>query len=206
MYVRTLKQSQVKNISKFMSLKNDLIIRTESMLEFDMCFHLEYSPDVVSFESQPQGFHYEHQGKRLPYTPDFLITHSSGLQQLLEVKPLSKTQRPDFQSKFIQKQQVAQKLNLSLILITEKQMRTGHLLNNFKLLHRYSGLHSISATQKAIINLIQKVNKIQINQIANSLNISDGEALTGVLSWLSKGALQTDYSNEAINGNSYVWL
>jgi len=44
MYVRTLKQSQVKNISKFMSLKNDSIIRTESMLEFDMCFHLEYSP------------------------------------------------------------------------------------------------------------------------------------------------------------------
>lgn len=189
-----------------MSLKNDSIIRTESMLEFDMCFHLEYSPDVVSFESQPQGFHYEYQGKRLSYTPDFLITHSSGQQQLLEVKPLSKTQRPDFQSKFIQKQQAAQKLNLSLILITEKQIRTGHLLNNFKLLHRYSGLHSISVTQKAIIHLIQKVNKIQINQIANNLNISNGEALTGVLSWLSKGALQTDYSNGVINGNSYVWL
>ncbi|MDD9173522.1 TnsA endonuclease N-terminal domain-containing protein [Aliivibrio sp. S2TY2] len=206
MYVRTLKQSQVKNISKFMSLKNDSIIRTESMLEFDMCFHLEYSPDVVSFESQPQGFYYEYQGKHLPYTPDFLITHSSGRQQLLEIKPLSKTQRPDFQSKFIQKQQAAQKLNLSLILITEKQIRTGHLLNNFKLLHRYSGLHNISATQKSIINLIQTVNKIQINQIANRLNISNGEVLAGVLSWQSKGVLQTVYTNEIINGNSIVSL
>jgi len=56
MYRRNLKHSRVKNLFKFASLKMDSIMTVESALEFDRCFHFEYSPDVISFEAhRPSG-------------------------------------------------------------------------------------------------------------------------------------------------------
>ncbi|WP_330960723.1 hypothetical protein [Photobacterium sp. 53610] len=34
------------------------VMTVESYLEFDTCFHLEYSPQVTSFIAQPEGFFY----------------------------------------------------------------------------------------------------------------------------------------------------
>ena len=39
-----------------MSLKNDAVVRTLSVLEFDFCFHLEYNVDVESFISNLRVF------------------------------------------------------------------------------------------------------------------------------------------------------
>ncbi|MBF4436914.1 endonuclease, partial [Vibrio anguillarum] len=55
MFDQTKKSSHVHNICKFMSLKNDAVVRTLSILEFDFCFHLEYNPNIKSFTSQPFG-------------------------------------------------------------------------------------------------------------------------------------------------------
>ncbi len=60
MFDQTKKSSYVQNICKFMSLQNDTVVRTLSILEFDFCFHLEYHPNIKSFTSQPFGFHYKH--------------------------------------------------------------------------------------------------------------------------------------------------
>ena len=35
----------------------------ESSLEFDACFHFEYSPKIKAFEAQPIGFMYDFEGK-----------------------------------------------------------------------------------------------------------------------------------------------
>ncbi len=54
MYIRNLrKPSPSKNIYKFASRKNHSTIMCESGLEFDAYFHLEFSPSIASFESQP---------------------------------------------------------------------------------------------------------------------------------------------------------
>lgn len=58
MYRRQLKHSRVKNIFKFVSAKMKQVMTVESYLEFDTCFHLEYSPQVTSFIAQPEGFRY----------------------------------------------------------------------------------------------------------------------------------------------------
>jgi hypothetical protein len=57
-----------------MSLKNDAVVRTLSILEFDFCFHLEYNPEVHAFSSQPSGFLYQFNQRQCRYTPDFLVT------------------------------------------------------------------------------------------------------------------------------------
>jgi len=69
MYNRNLrKPSPNKNIFKFASKKNHHIILCESALEFDACFHLEFSPSIVTFESQPTGIEYQmHSGELLMY-------------------------------------------------------------------------------------------------------------------------------------------
>lgn len=72
MYVRNLrKPSATKNVYKFASSKNRGVILCESSLERDCCYHLEYSKDVISFQSQPEGFYYSSGNKRCLYTPGF---------------------------------------------------------------------------------------------------------------------------------------
>ena len=57
MYVRNLrKPSPVKNLFRFASTKSSELIMCESSLEFDACFHLEYNEDILTFQSQPEGF------------------------------------------------------------------------------------------------------------------------------------------------------
>ncbi len=50
MYRRHLKHSRVKNLFKFASIKMNTVFTVESSLEFDTCFHLEFSPLVQTFE------------------------------------------------------------------------------------------------------------------------------------------------------------
>lgn len=62
MYDQTKKSSHVHNIRKFMSLKNDAVVRPLSILESDFCFHHEYNPDVKGYIYQPHGFYYYFNG------------------------------------------------------------------------------------------------------------------------------------------------
>ncbi|WP_047048037.1 TnsA endonuclease N-terminal domain-containing protein, partial [Vibrio mexicanus] len=143
MYDQTKKSSAVHNICKFMSLKNDSVIRTMSILEFDFCFHAEYNPKVARYESQPFGFEYLFNGRTCRYTPDFQLFNDSDNGTLVEVKHSSQTTKEDFRVRFAEKQRVAKKDHQKkLILVTEKQIRAGFFLSNLKLLHGYSGLRT----------------------------------------------------------------
>jgi len=53
MYRRNLKYSRVKNLYKFASPKMNTVFTVESSLEFDTCFHLEYSSKIIKFEIRP---------------------------------------------------------------------------------------------------------------------------------------------------------
>ncbi|WP_305815291.1 hypothetical protein [Photobacterium leiognathi] len=67
MYIRSLrKPSPNKNIYKFSSLKNRDAVMCEGSLERDCCYHFEYDPDVVHYESQPEGFYYDFHGEKRP--------------------------------------------------------------------------------------------------------------------------------------------
>ncbi|WP_245884137.1 hypothetical protein [Vibrio albus] len=51
---RILKNSKVKNISRFVSLKTDSVQTTESDLEFDACFHFEFAPQIKTVALQQE--------------------------------------------------------------------------------------------------------------------------------------------------------
>lgn len=153
MYVRNLrKPSATKNVYKFASSKNRSVIFVWKFLRTRLLLSSRILKDVVSFQSQPEGFYYSSGNKLCPYTPDFLVRNQDGSEYFLEVKPLNKTFPEDFKNAFASKRIAAQKLGKPLILVTDKQIRNGAYLENLKLINRYSGLvdFSLSATKSSM--------------------------------------------------------
>ncbi|MCL1092803.1 TnsA endonuclease N-terminal domain-containing protein [Shewanella kaireitica] len=206
MYIRNLrKPSPNKNVFKFASAKVSETIMCESTLEFDACFHHEYNETIETFGSQPKGFYYCFEGKRLPYTPDALLHYIDGTTKFHEYKPYSKTFDPIFKAKFVAKKEAAQALGTELILVTDKQIRVNPILNNLKLLHRYSGIYVVSDIQRELLQLIQNSGKIQLDDVADEYALSVGETRSFLYSLINKGLLEADLSQDDLTCNPSVW-
>ena len=205
MYRRNLKHSRVKNLFKFASLKMDSIMTVESALEFDTCFHFEYSPDVISFEAQPEGFYYSFNGKELPYTPDFLVVDKVNGTRFVEVKPVTKTANPDFRERFICRQERAIELGAPVISVTERQIGLNPILNNLKLLHRYAGLQSFTDLHFIILELVKKSGVVSVRNLISATRAMEGDVLASTVTWLSLGKLKTDLSSSDLGLDSMVW-
>tara|TARA_R110002094_G_scaffold121246_3_gene116049 strand:- start:98 stop:736 length:639 start_codon:yes stop_codon:yes gene_type:complete len=205
MYRRNLKHSRVKNLFKFSSPKMDRVLIVESALEFDTCFHFEYSPDVISYEAQPEGYYYSYQGKELPYTPDFLVNDRIHGTRFIEVKPVAKTVKAEFRDKFISRQESAKLLGVPLLLVTERQIRVNPILNNLKLLHRYSGIQSLTPLHFTLLNLVRSSGAVYVRNLIASTGEDEGVVLASTLTWLSVGKLKADLSGTALCRDSLVW-
>ena len=205
MYRRKLKHSRVKNLHKFASQKNKSTCLVESSLEFDACFHFEFSPSIAAFEAQPLGYEYEFDNRICRYTPDFLLTHTDGTQKFIEVKPQSKIADEDFRARFIEKQTIAKQDGRDLILVTDKQIRVYPTLNNLKLLHRYSGFQSLTELQASVLELVKQYGSIKVGQLVSFLKVTAGELLATVLRLLSLGQLFADLTTNEISIETAIW-
>ena len=206
MYIRNLrKPSPNKNVFKFASSKVSDVIMCESTLEFDACFHHEYNDDIKSFSSQPEGFKYQFNGKILPYTPDALIQYKNNVEVFHEYKPYSKISSPIFRDKFIAKRAASLKLGRELILVTDKQIRVNPILNNLKLLHRYSGVYGVSDIQQKLLHIIQQSGAIKLNDVSSELDLSKGDARSSLYALIHGGFITTDLDNEDLSDNPMLW-
>jgi len=206
MYIRNLrKPSPNKNVFKFASAKMNEVILCESTLEFDACFHHEYNDEIENYASQPKGFKYEFNGKVLPYTPDALILYKNGVQKYHEYKPYSKITSPLFRQKFTAKRHAALDMGIDLILVTDKQIRVNPILNNLKLLHRYSGVYSLSNIQLELLKLIQRSGVIKLNDVSSQYNLSIGETRAFIYSLIHKGFLRANLREDDLSNNPTLW-
>ncbi|HHC7267570.1 TPA: TnsA endonuclease N-terminal domain-containing protein [Vibrio parahaemolyticus] len=192
MYVRNLrKPSANKNVYKFVSAKNGCTIMCESLLEYDCCYYLEYSDDVVSFCSQPMGYQYRFNGVLHSYTPDFFVEYRDGSTALIEVKPLKMAFEPGFREMFQCMQAEALNLKTQLILVTDRQICSGLYLENLKLLHRYSGCIENSRLAENVLRLLNQSIFVSVGQVSQALNISVGLALATIFRLISLGRAKT---------------
>ncbi|MFT5756892.1 MAG: hypothetical protein ACI9LM_001617 [Alteromonadaceae bacterium] len=206
MYIRNLrKPSPNKNVFKFASAKVGEVIMCESTLEFDACFHHEYNDEIESYGSQPEGFKYEFNGKILPYTPDALILYKNSIEKYHEYKPYSQISSLLFREKFKSKRQASLKLGRELILVTDQQIRVNPILNNLKLLHRYSGIYGVNTVQKELLSLIQKSGAIKFNDVSSQLGLSTGEARSFLYALIHKGFVKADLSRDDLASNPTLW-
>jgi putative transposase len=204
MYRRKLGHSRVKNIFKFVSTKMNIVFKVESALEFDTCFHLEYSPDILSFEAQPSGFFYEFDGKSCPYTPDFKINHRIHGVRFLEIKPFVKSNRVEFIERFKVKRSQAEINNIPLILVTEHQIRKNQTLINYKLLQRYANNQTLSDIQINLLTELKRVKKASVQYLMDFLHLSREDILITTLNIASKGHLFFDPEDEIFNLHTNV--
>ncbi len=198
MYIRDLrKASPNKNVFKFASIKNGEVVLCESSLEFDACFHHEYSDNVKSFKSQPEGFRYMFNGKLLPYTPDMLLELNDGSYCFHEYKPYSRIQHSDFQQKFQAKTVAAHAIGIPLYLVTERQIRAQPTLENFKLIHRYSGIYETTDEQKRLLKHLETLGGTSLlSSLAHQLNTNTAELRSYALGLMSKRLIDTDVNSK----------
>ena len=206
MYRRHLKHSRVKNLFKFVSAKMNTVFTVESSLEFDTCFHLEYSPAVKAFEAQPEGFYYAFEWRDCPYTPDFRVVDQQGNASLIEVKPSDKVADPDFLQRFPIKQQKAFELSSPLKLVTERQIRIDPILGNLKLLHRYSGFQSFTPLHMQLLGLVKDLGRVSLARLSGSTGAPPEDVLATALSLIARGLIHSDLTEHEMGFSSIVWM
>ncbi|WP_052380011.1 hypothetical protein [Pseudoalteromonas sp. '520P1 No. 423'] len=91
-------------------------------------------------------------------------------------------------------------------MVTEQQIRINPILNNLKLLHRYSGFQSLTPLQYKLLELIKSFGMIRIVKIIQSESVAEGEVLASILGLISHGFIDTDLINSDINAQSKIWL
>ena len=187
MYKRNIKHSRVKNIFKFASLKNRTSLTVESSLEFDACFYFEYDKSISSYEMQPIGLYYQYDDKSHPYTPDFLVSYRGGKNIYYEIKYEDDACDVEFYHRFQYKKIKYREQELDLRLITERQLRAGHLLRNLHLIHRYSGCSENNIKLDGILAIVKKYGRVKIRELVRHLNFNEGDLSKFVLIGVSKG-------------------
>ncbi|KHT63439.1 hypothetical protein RJ45_12095 [Photobacterium gaetbulicola] len=207
MYIRNLrKPSPNKNIYKFASSKNRKTVMCEGSLEKDCCYHFEYDPEVVCYESQPEGYYYEFCSKQLPYTPDFLVHYIDGYQCFVESKPYGQTLSKEFKQQFQARKSAAERLGFDLILVTDRQIRKGFYLENCKVVHRYSGCIKGDNLPDALYDQLLDAKPIKIRDLALKVELSVGVVFAAVLRLVTLGKALIDLDSAKLNETTLVMV
>lgn len=133
--------SRIKSIISFFSNKNKRTVYTESRLERDALYHLEFDASVVRYITQPETFSYQLHGKDRVYTPDILVEYTDGRFEYIEVKPDKKTLKDSFIAKFgILQPLFGQHLKTPLRIWKSSAIQISYRIPNYQRLYRYRHL------------------------------------------------------------------
>ena len=136
---RNLNNLLSKSITKFPSTKSDNSPTiTESPLEADFCYHLEFDKEVIQYEAQPLCFEYWYDDAIHYYTADFEVFYE-GHSCYYEIKFENDILRDkDFYLKFTAQKKAAIELGKDLLLITDKFILKHNRYENLCLLYKHS--------------------------------------------------------------------
>ncbi|NAW93560.1 hypothetical protein CAG68_06160 [Vibrio sp. V42_P2S4T144] len=81
----------------------------------------------------------------------------------------------------------------------------GPTLNNFKLLHRYSGLRTVTEFQKLVLAFIQRKQMVKLQEVSLYFGLSEKDTLISTLPWISSGQVKTDLNGIGFGLETYVW-
>jgi hypothetical protein len=201
---RILRNSKVKNISRFVSLKSECIQVTESDLEFDACFHFEFAPNIIKFETQPVGFKYRLNGNLRRYTPDMLCYFTDGYTPYYEVKPKWVAETDEFKEKFDAQKQHALSIGHDLLLLTEADIQVYPLLENLKIIHRYACCDELDDIQVRLLKLFHNYGEMRIFEVLGAGQGVSESILPALYDLIAKKILEFDW-HRPINHETLVW-
>jgi hypothetical protein len=209
MPVRTVSNRGRRNvIGYFPSLKMRRMVQFESTLERDLIYLLDFDPQVAEFEEQPLKIVYQHEGKRLSYTPDFQAVSTNGRIVLLECKPHYFVSREENQRKFSAAQAWCAERGWLFQVVTDKQLQTGYRVQNVKLLTQHAR-HEVEVQVKGSIFafLVSARRPLTIGDVMLTVNPAEPTAIIiPILHMAYHHELYLPLNNAPLNSRSPISL
>jgi len=190
---------------EFDSVKTRLRHGSESTLEFDFFYHLDFDPLVKTFEEQPLSIDFiNDQGKKSKYTPDVKVVYTNkgviekGIKfSLIEIKYTSEVE--EFREKSARKIEAAErycKAKGGRFEIVDEQMVRTTRWENYKFLHRYL---DPSGAPKVKLDLLRLAHELKvftantwIDRIEGS-KLLKGQALSNLWHLVASRQLVADF-------------
>jgi hypothetical protein len=135
--VRRITNGGKKVIGKFPSLKMGRAVWWESQIERDFIYFLEADTGITEYKEQPLKIWYSWEGKRHKYTPDYFVRRY-GRKQIYEVKDYETASSEEFNLFSSRVSPIFEALGYEYLVVTDREIRQQPVLDNLKLLHKYS--------------------------------------------------------------------
>ncbi|MCH1627418.1 TnsA endonuclease N-terminal domain-containing protein [Ferdinandcohnia quinoae] len=163
---------------KHRSTKMFRMIPWESTLERDFIKLLDFDQTVTYFEFQPVRIDYAYQGKERKYYPDFLVQKNDSKIYIYEVKAFAKRYDELNIIKFQVGKMYCMENNMKYVVVTEKDIRQGFLIDNLDVL---TEIREESISGRVMNEILQKVNdlggKTSIYELKRNLDHIDEAVL-----------------------------
>jgi hypothetical protein len=206
--VRRVRHHGKNIISAFPSIKNAGPVATESTIERDFCFLLEYWLWVKRYVPQPftitapfaDGSHHS-------ATPDFWVDGGSR-RLIVECKPARKLSDQKVQRQIDIERTFAAENDHTFLLVTDEQLRRDHYLWNVKLLYRYSRLDVWQSTEQQLSLLVgQHPEGVRLGALKEALrqSLPQRTRWTVLYTMLFRHLLEPDMTRR-LSDESRVWL
>ncbi|MGH8052245.1 MAG: hypothetical protein ACREPB_16415 [Arenimonas sp.] len=122
-------------MAKVPSIKLGRVVQCESILEAEAAQLLDACPGVLSFGEQPLILHYRYNGHHHWHIPDFALVTEDGVRELIEIK-FHKNVDNDVLWRTALLADYLKPFGVAYRLLTERDIRSGHRLDNAKSLLR----------------------------------------------------------------------
>ena len=156
----------------FPSLKLGRMVRYNSTIERDLLYFLEYRESVIWYKEQPLTIEWQQpDGQTRHYTPDYEI-HKRHTKFIAECKPEAKLHG----THATQQRQIGEawcEVNgYHFVTYTDTELRTGHMLENLKLLWRYARLKNAHVLRKRILEASSlDTGSVTVSQLSQGLGL-----------------------------------
>lgn len=199
---RKIKASNKLSIrGKHNSTKMHLMIPWESTLERDFIKLLDFDPTVLNFRFQPVRIDYVYHGKKLKYYPDFLVVKNDLKKYIYEVKAENKTEDETNKVKFQVGLKFSNERNMRYVVVTEKDIRKGFLIENLDILTEVRPDSVSKKVQHAIIRKLEEMKcSTSIGNFKKSItNFDESEVESNIFHLIYTHQVLTDLITYPIN-------
>ncbi|VXC35754.1 TnsA endonuclease-like protein [Bacillus sp. 349Y] len=204
---RKIKASSKLSIrGKHNSSKMHQMIPWESTLERDFIKLLDFDPTVVSFKFQPEQINFVYKGKQRKYYPDFLVVRNDFTKYIYEVKAFGKIGEDVNKVKFQVGMKFCNERNMKYVVVTEKDIRKGFLIENLDVLSEVRQESTSSTVMNEVIKLIEQLGgKAKIAFLKEKMKpIREDEAENNIYYLIYTHQLSMDLISFPINDESIV--
>lgn len=201
---RDLSKLKKKSITPFPSRKLGFTFLTESPLEAEFCYQLEWNADVVSYEAQPLGIRYFLNGSEHIYTPDFLVEFATR-QQYYEVKKEEDlAKEKGFAEHFEACQRACSRLGRELVLVTDATIEAQPIKSNLRALFHLPDIKVPDLFVLGVKHRLKSLGSATIEQLADGYPRPDALAFCHRL--IADGVLVANLHEEELGLSATVKL